>query len=122
MTSTSMPAAVRWFVSRTPKQVLVFSLSLLCASMLYGARSLGRLPAPYIDEPFFNYPAIRFLHGAGFNWANGPGQPSGDRLWALHGTFYPWLQVGTFSLLGISQFAARVPQWLAAHVAIGLVA
>jgi hypothetical protein len=98
------------------------SLLLLGASMLYGTLSLGRLPTPYVDEPFFNYPAIRFLRGEGFNWTVGPRQPSAEHLWALHGTFYPWLQVATFSLLGISQFAARLPQWLAAHVAIALIA
>jgi len=123
MTSKTPASGVaRWLEIRTPKQVVGLSLLLLGASMLYGALSLGRLPAPYIDEPFFNYPAIRFLRGEGFNWTVGPGQPSAEHLWALHGTFYPWLQVATFSILGTTQFAARIPQWLAAHVAIALIA
>jgi hypothetical protein len=112
----------RWLAKGSARSVLIPCLVLLGVSLLVGSGSLARLPVPYLDEPFFNYPAVRQLQGNGLNWTVRADQPFADRQWALHGTFYPWLQVATFSFLGVSQLAARLPQFVAAHLAVACLA
>jgi 4-amino-4-deoxy-L-arabinose transferase-like glycosyltransferase len=80
--------------------------------------SLDRYPQFYFDEPFLNYPAIRYLEGRGLTYQVSAFAPHGDTVFAYHGPFYPWLQVVIFRLLGVSQFASRIPNFLGAHLAI----
>lgn len=85
------------------------------------AFTLDRYPLPYNDEAIFNYVAIQYLHHHGFIWRVAADAPHGDTIWAYHGPFFPRLQILTFTLLGISEFACRIPQYLAAHLAVGVI-
>jgi hypothetical protein len=96
----------------------VLAVLLVVLSFLSYAFALDRYPAPYVDEPFYNYPAVRFLDGDGLNWRVSTEAPAGDRQWAYHGPFFVRLQVATVKLLGLSLTAARLPQYLAAHLAV----
>ena len=91
---------------------------LISAHFVVTIWTLGRYPALFIDESFFNYPAIRFIEHRGFNYSVSPDAPHGDTIWAYHGPLFPRLQIITFSILGISQFTSRLPEYLAAHAAI----
>ena len=46
--------------------------------------------------------------------------PYGQTVWAYHGPFFPHLQVITFRLLGVSTFTCRIPQYVAAFLAVAL--
>jgi hypothetical protein len=93
----------------------------LTASLPFGFL-LDRHPLPYDDDSFFNTPAINFLEGRGFTERVAADAPHGDDFWAYHAPFYPRLQIVTFTLLGVSQFAARLPQFVAANLAVLLLA
>jgi hypothetical protein len=97
------------------------ALLVLAAFSAFGV-TLGRYPLPYVDEPFFNYPPLRWLQGVGLSWRVNPSAPHADSLWAYHGTFFPWLQVATFHEFGLTPLACRMPQYLAAHLAIAVLA
>ncbi len=107
----------------TPARRSVWVVCLGLAACSYGAFvwGLDRYPLVFVDEPFFNLAPIRYLHGQGFTSPVRDDAPYGDTLWAYHAPLYPRLQLVTFSLLGISDFAARVPSWTAAHLALVLV-
>src|SRR5271166_1927526 len=79
---------------------------------------LARYPPPYFDEGAYNQPAIRTLDGLSFNWPMAPSAPYGTLVWAYHGPFFPHLQMLTFRLLGVSEFASRIPQVAAAFLGI----
>ncbi len=79
---------------------------------------LGFYPRPFVDDCFFNTPAISFLSGHDLIYKVRADAPYGDTIWAYHFPFYPRLQVVTFALLGISQWSARAPQLIAATLAI----
>ena len=85
--------------------------------LAFGA-SLDRYPPFYVDEPFLNYPAIRYLEGRGLTYQVSSKAPHADTVFAFHGPFYPWLQVVTFRLLGVTQFASRTPSFMGAHLAV----
>lgn len=97
-------------------------LGLVALSFAAFGFTLDRYPVPFIDEAFFNYPAIHYLQGRGFAYDAGMGAPHPDTIWAYHGTFYPWMQVAVFSVFGVSQMACRMPQYLAAHLAVAALA
>lgn len=80
--------------------------------------SLDRYPLPYVDDPFFNYPAIRYLAGEPFAYPYSAEAPYGNMLWAYHGPFFPILQIQTFRAFGASEVTCRIPQYLCAHLAI----
>jgi hypothetical protein len=96
----------------------VLAVLLVVLSFLSYAFALDRYPAPYVDEPFYNYPAVRFLDGDGLNWRVSTEAPAGDSEWAYHGPFFVRLQVATVKLFGFSLTAARLPQYLGAHLAV----
>lgn len=98
------------------------SLVILLGCLLFFALHIGRYPLSYIDESFFNYPAIRFLHGSGFIYPVSVYAPFGKTLWAYHGPFYPHLQVLVFWLFGISQETSRLPNLMAGYLAASLMA
>jgi len=98
------------------------SLLMLMGALLFMAILIGRYPLPYIDESFFNYPAISFLQGHGFLGIVSSKAPYGTALWAFHGPFYPHLQVFVFWLIGISQEASRLPNLIAGYSAACLMA
>jgi hypothetical protein len=83
---------------------------------------VGRYPLPYIDESFFNYPAISFLKGHGFLGIVSSKAPYGTTLWAFHGPFYPHIQVFVYWLIGISQEASRLPNLMGGYSAACLMA
>ncbi|MBX6312045.1 MAG: hypothetical protein IRY99_03865 [Isosphaeraceae bacterium] len=95
-------------------------LLLVAGSFLAFGPSLGRYPPLCVDDAFFSYPAVRYLEGKGLTYQVSPQAPHGDSVWAYHGPFFPRLQVMTFRLLGVSEFACRIPQYLAAHLAIAV--
>jgi hypothetical protein len=79
---------------------------------------LDKYPAPYEDDAWFNGPAIRVHEGLSFASPVGGGAPYEKTIWAYHGQFFPRLQVVTIRLLGVSQFACRIPQYAAAFLAV----
>ena len=97
-------------------------VALVMAGFLAFGLNLNRYPLPYVDEAFFNYPAYRWIQGFGLTWPVSAAAPYADRLWAYHGPLYPWLQVVVFQVFGVSPMACRMPQFLAAHLAIALLA
>jgi hypothetical protein len=105
-------------IRRSPSWAYACSFLLILASLASHLFSLDRYPTLYIDESFFNYPAISYLEGRGFKYRVSPAAPYGDDLWAYHGPFYPRLQVLTFSVLGISEYNCRLPQLAASHLAL----
>jgi hypothetical protein len=94
----------------------------LIGAFFFFAALIGRYPLPYVDESFFNYPAISFLKGHGFLYAVSSKAPYGESLWAYHGPFYPHLQILVFWLFGISQQASRLPDLMAGYSAACLMA
>ncbi len=104
--------------SASPRWATVTCYGLIVMSWCLYGFSLDRYPLPFVDEPFYNYPAIRFLEGEGLTYKVSDAAPHGDTLWSYHAPFFPRLQVATYSLLGISEYAHRLPQYLAAHLAI----
>jgi hypothetical protein len=83
---------------------------------------LDRYPAPYFDDGVLNQPAARVLDGLSFASPQAAAAPHGYTVWAYHAPFFPHMQVVTFRVLGVSTFASRIPQWLAASLAIFLLA
>ena len=104
--------------AKQKKLAYAVSLCLFSISFLGYGISLDRYPLYYVDEPFFNYPAIHHLEGGGLTYRVSPLQPHGDTVFALHAPFYPHLQVLTFRFLGKNQFACRIPQYLSAYLAV----
>lgn len=80
--------------------------------------SLDRYPLPYTDEPCYNCAAIHYVDTGTFRYLMSRNTPHGGQLWAISFPFYPRLQVLSFSLLGTSLFTTRLPQYLAAHLAV----
>lgn len=103
---------------RSPRWAYWVCYGLVCLAFLSFGATLNRYPLAYCDEATFNYPAVRFLDGKGFNYWWRSDAPYADSIWAYHAPFYPRMQVLTFRLLGVNQFACRIPQYLAAHFAI----
>ena len=79
---------------------------------------LDRYPPPYYDEGAYNQPAVRTLEGLSINWPMAVSAPYGTLVWGYHGPFFPHMQVLTFRLLGVSAFASRIPQFVAAFLGI----
>ena len=100
------------------KTAYVASLCAFFISFLGYGISLDRYPLYYVDEPFFNYPAIHHLEGGRLTYRVSPLQPHGDTVFALHAPFYTHLQLLTFRFLGQNQFACRIPQYLSAYLAV----
>ena len=96
---------------------LIASGLVVFSFLLFGC-SLGRYPGFFCDEPMFNYPAVRYLDSGSMAWRLNPAMPHGDEISAWHSPFYSRLQVLTFKLLGVSEYACRVPQHLAIHIAL----
>jgi 4-amino-4-deoxy-L-arabinose transferase-like glycosyltransferase len=92
-------------------------LAATVASLCFGL-NLDRYPLYYADEPYFSYPALRYLEGKGLTYQVSAYQPRGKSLYAMHGPFFPWLQVLTFRILGTSQFSCRLPNFLGAYLAV----
>lgn len=79
---------------------------------------LDRYPGPYFDDCVYNQPAVRAHDGLSFAWPMADAAPYGKTLWAYHSPFFPHMQVLTFRLLGVSTFACRIPQYVAAFLSI----
>ena len=106
----------------TQKKKCVFSgcisIALIIISFCLFGLSLDRYPRVYMDEAWFNYPAVHYLDHGSLVWKFHPDLPYGDIISAFHGPFYPRLQVLTFKMLGVNQFACRIPQYFAIHIAL----
>lgn len=100
------------------RKILMAGYVLIAVSFLRFGLTRDRYPEPHMDDSFFSYPAIRFLEGKGLNYNASPAAPYGDTIWAYHGPFFPRLQVVSLWLFGISEFSCRLPQYLAAHLAL----
>src|SRR5207249_4069384 len=87
--------------SASPRWAYWACLALVLIAVFAFAPFLDRYPEPYVDEPYFNYAAVRYLEGKGLNYRVSPNAPYGDTLWAYHGPFYPVMQVATFAALGV---------------------
>lgn len=96
--------------------------AILGVPLLVFAASLGAYPLPHIDEPFFSEPAVRYLNGQGFLYPVSARAPWSERVFAYHAPFMPRLQVLAFKLLGLHTFAARISNFLAGYLAIGVLA
>jgi hypothetical protein len=105
------------FVPRT-HYALVACLALIVISFSMFGFTLDRYPLPFVDDTAFNYPAIRYLEGKPFAYPMATTAPYGDRLWAYQSPLYPRLQILTFGLFGVSERNCRLPQYVAAHLAI----
>ncbi len=81
---------------------------------------LDAYPLPFIDEPFFYGPAVNYLTGQGFLYQMSEQVPYSDLVFACHAPFQPRLQVLAFALFGFHSFAARISNFLAAYLAIGV--
>jgi hypothetical protein len=81
---------------------------------------LDRYPLFYVDEGYYNFPAVSYLRGEGYCCLLTSDTPHGNLLWAINGPFFSRLQAVTFSLVGPSLGAARLPEFTAAFLAIGL--
>jgi hypothetical protein len=101
---------------RLPIAVGVILLIGFCSFLPY----LNSYPEPFFDEAIFNNPAVRVHDGHSFEWPLATVTPYGNLVWAYHGPFYPRMQVLTMRLLGVSQFACRLPQYAAAFAAVGI--
>ncbi len=95
---------------------LLVGAGLLATLLGFGVR-LGRYPLPMIDESFFTQPALHHLAGQGFLDDVGGGAPAVDRVWSFHSPVYPRLLAPVLRLAGVSELAARLPQFLAWHLA-----
>ena len=100
------------------KLAYLASLCVFFVTFLGYGISLDRYPLYYVDEPFFNYPAIHHLEGGSLTYRVSPLQPHGDTVFAMHAPFYTQMQVLTFRLLGKDQFACRIPQYFSAYLAV----
>jgi predicted membrane channel-forming protein YqfA (hemolysin III family) len=101
---------------RLPIVICIVLLIGFCSFLPY----LDRYPEPYFDEAVYNNSAVRVHDGLSFAWPVATSAPYGNVVWAYHGPFFPRLQVLTMALLGVSQFACRVPEYAAAFAAVGL--
>ncbi|HUB81504.1 MAG TPA: hypothetical protein VMB03_22045 [Bryobacteraceae bacterium] len=102
----------------SPRLAAAICLVLVLGGFLAFAVYLDRYPAPYFDEGAYNQPALRTLDGLSFAWPMAASAPYGKLVWAYHGPFYPRLQEVTFRVLGVSGFAARIPNLAAACLGI----
>lgn len=111
------------FLFGVPKSRAIpsFVYLILSTTFLIFLIPLGRYPLPYIDESFYNYPAIRYLEGHGFIYHVSSTAPYADKLWANHAPFFPRMQITTFRLLGKNQFAMRAPDYIFAYLALFLI-
>lgn len=96
--------------------------TILVAPFLIFLSTLDRYPEYYVDEPFFSEPAVRFLGGGEFVYRVSAKAPYSDVVFAAHSPLLPRLQVTMFRLLGVNQFAARVAEYVAGYLAIGVLA
>jgi 4-amino-4-deoxy-L-arabinose transferase-like glycosyltransferase len=97
---------------------LLVPLALILSVAAFVGANLGRFPLPYIDESFWIWPAISYLHGHGFVYQIGSSLPYTGTLWAYHGPLYPHLLVFVFKLFGFSLLAARLTELLPACAAV----
>ena len=96
----------------------IFCAFVLAISFASFAKSLDRYPLYFIDEPFYNYPSIHYLDGGGLTYRTTSRAPHADTIVAYHSPLFPWVQVVTFKYIGISEFACRLPEYLAAHLGL----
>lgn len=94
----------------------------LLAALLPAVAVLDRYPQYYVDEAFYNYPAVSHLRGEGYRYPVLADCPHGDWLWAYTGPFFPRLQAVTFRLLPPTRFSFRLPSAVAGFAAVGVVA
>ena len=80
--------------------------------------SLDRYPLYYVDEPFFSEPAVRLLNGGDFLYRISANAPHGDVVFAAHSPVLSRLQLMVFRVLGVSQFSARLPDFVAGYLAL----
>ncbi len=92
-------------------------IAISCAFFPY-AIALDRYPLPFVDESFFNYPAVSYLDGTGFVYQVRDDVPHGDRLWGYHFPFFPRLQILVLRVFGVGQWSCRITEFLAANIAI----
>jgi len=92
-------------------------LVLLISGIIWGI-SIDRYPLFYVDDAFFNFPAIRAAHGEQLLYKVSKDAPFADEVWAYHGPFYPNLQAVSFRLFGTNQATARFPDFLAGWIAV----
>jgi len=102
--------------------VLYLSVAFLTALLLliFGAAwafSIDRYPSFYVDDAFFNYPAIRAAHGEPLLYKVRQDAPYSGEVWAYHGPLYPHLQEAAFELFGVSQATARLSDFLGGWLA-----
>ena len=101
-----------------PRLTWAVCLVLVLTGFLAFVFYLDRYPGPYFDDCVYNQPAVRAHDGLSFAWPMADAAPYGQTLWAYHSPFFPHMQVLTFRLLGVSTFACRIPQYLAAFLSI----
>ncbi|MGD0294089.1 MAG: hypothetical protein ABSB30_09560 [Terracidiphilus sp.] len=92
-------------------------LLLLVFGITWGI-SIDRYPLFYVDDAFFNFPAIRAAHGEQFRYQVSRDAPYANEVWAYHGPLYPNLQTVTFKLFGVNQAASRLPGFVAGWLAV----
>lgn len=109
-------------LNRIGSQGLPYLLSLAPITVFFISHltQLETYPTPYGDESFYTAPAVSYLDHQGFVHQTDPAAPYGDRVWAYHGPFYPWVAVPSFAAFGVSHWAGRLPQFLAANLGVAL--
>ena len=92
-------------------------LLLLVFGIAWGI-SIDRYPLFYVDDAFFNFPAIRAAHGEQFLYQASRDAPYANEVWAYHGPLYPHLQAVIFKLFGVNQATSRLSNFLAGWLAV----
>jgi hypothetical protein len=100
----------------------ITSILLLLVFGIASGVSIDRYPLFYVDDAFFNFPAIRAAHGEQFLYQVSQDAPYANEVWAYHGPLYPNLQTVTFKLFGVNQATSRLPNFLAGWLAVLLLA
>lgn len=95
----------------------ITSIFLLLVFGIAWGISIDRYPLFYIDDSFFNFPAIRAAHGEQLLYQVSRDTPYANEVWAYHGPLYPNLQAVVFKLFGVNQAASRLPNFLAGWTA-----
>jgi len=86
--------------------------------MLVWLPRVDRYPETYVDEPFYNLPAVNFLRTGQFQAELLQGMPFQEELYAFSGPIYPRLQIYLHGILGIGHAAARLPSLIAFRLAL----
>jgi Dolichyl-phosphate-mannose-protein mannosyltransferase len=92
-------------------------LSMSLIAMGFGIH-LDRYPQFYVDEPFYNYPPIRYSHLGFYSYRHSVDTPHGDEIYCYNGPFNSRFQRLNFRVLGSGLASWRMPQFICGNLAI----